>query len=150
MTKNPQSFDKYFITEMHHWGIPALRITLGIVFLWFGGLKMVTMSPAAPIIAATYWFFPLEVVMPLLGVWECCIGMGLLARKALRIVLALLWLQMFGIFIALFLNQPMFFSGNVFFLTFEGEFVVKNIVFIAASLVVGGYEIAVKKINKNL
>ncbi len=136
-----KKFDKHFISEMHHWGIPVLRVTLGVVFVWFGILKILTVSPAAPILAATYWFFPQEALLVVLGVLECCIGIGLLTKHALRIALALLWLQMLGIFLALFLYPPMFFSQNIFLLTFEGEFVVKNIVRIAASLVVGGYEI---------
>lgn len=145
MTNCLKKFDKCFISEMHHWGIPVLRITLGIVFVWFGILKILNVSPAAPILAATYWFFPQEILLPLLGVWECLIGIGFLARRCLRIAIALLWFQMLGIFIALFLYPPMFFTNTLFLLTFEGEFVIKNIVLIAASLVIGGYEISTKK-----
>lgn len=149
MSKHFQALDKHFISEMHHWAIPTLRITLGIVFVWFGVLKLAQVSPAASIMAATYWFFPLDIFMPVLGVWECLIGIGLLAKHGLRFALALLWLQMFGILIALFLYPPMFFIGNIFILTFEGEFVIKNVVLIAASLVVGGYEVQKIRSRKN-
>ncbi|MEK7648892.1 MAG: hypothetical protein AAB400_03160 [Patescibacteria group bacterium] len=143
-----QKIDSLFITEMHQWGIPLLRYALAIVFIWFGLLKVMNASPAAPIIAATYWFLPQSAFMAVLGIWECLIGILLMAHRGLRVALLLLWLQMLGIFIALLLYPPMFFGSNPFLLTFEGEFVIKNIVLIAASLVVGGYELYGRKNQK--
>ncbi len=140
-----KKYDTFFITEMHQWGIPVLRYALAIVFLWFGLLKVMNASPAAPIISATYWFFPQAALMAFLGIWECLIGILLMAHRGLRFALFLLWLQMLGIVAALLIYPPMFFAGNPFLLTFEGEFVVKNIVLLAASLVVGGYELTTGK-----
>ncbi len=145
MTEYLKKCDKYFISEMHHWGIPVLRYALAVVFIWFGLLKVMNASPAAPIISATYWFFPQAAFMAVLGIWECLIGILLMAHRGLRFALLLLWLQMLGIVAALLIYPPMFFAGNPFLLTFEGEFVVKNIVLIAASLVVGGYELTTGK-----
>lgn len=143
-----KKYDTLFITEMHHWGIPVLRYALAIVFIWFGLLKVMNVSPAEPIISATYWFLPQAAFMAILGLWECLIGILLMAHRGLRFALLLLWIQMLGILIALLLYPPMFFGSNPFLLTFEGEFVVKNIVLIAASLVVGGYELTVGKKRK--
>ncbi len=50
--------DRFLISEMHQWGIPVLRVALGIVFLWFGGLKVFGVTPVADLIAQTYSFFP--------------------------------------------------------------------------------------------
>ena len=36
-------------------------------------------------------------------------------------------------------------NGNVFLLTADGEFVVKNLVLIASGLVIGGYEVVPQK-----
>lgn len=137
-----RSIDHLFITEMHHWGIPFLRVALGIVFLWFGALKLIGMTPVQSLVEETYWFFPYHSFIIILGIWEVAIGIGLLAKLWLRGTLLLLWLQMAGTLFATILAPQMFFVGNnVFALTVEGEFIVKNIVLIAASLVIGGYEI---------
>lgn len=125
---------------MHRWGIPVLRVSLGIVFLWFGLLKVFGASPVVELIQTTYSFLPYPWFITLLGVWESVIGVGLLLGFALRFTLALLWLQMAGTLIAPFLSPSIFFSGGNFFLpTMEGEFVIKNLVLIASSLVIGGY-----------
>jgi len=127
---------------MRTWGIPILRIALGIVFLWFGLLKLTGASPVAALIANTYSFFPQSAFIIILGIWETLIGVGLVFKLALRVTLILLWLQMAGTIFSLFLSPWMFFSGgNPLLLTIEGEFIVKNFVLIASGLVIGGYEI---------
>lgn len=138
--------DRFLITEMHQWGIPVLRVALGIVFLWFGGLKVLGVTPVADLIAQTYLFFPTMPFIIALGWWEILIGIGLLSHHFLRIALMLLWLQMAGTFAAVAFAPAIFFvQGNPFLLTMEGEFIVKNIVLISAGLVIGGYEITRKK-----
>lgn len=135
--------DRLLISEMHHWGIPLLRLALGIVFLWFGGLKLAGVSPVVGLIAQTYSFFPQPIFIKILGLWEVIIGFGLILRLGLRLTLVLLWLQLAGTFLAVALAPGMFYSaGNPLLLTLEGEFIAKNLVLIAASLVVGGFEIA--------
>jgi uncharacterized membrane protein YkgB len=58
---------------------------------------------------------------------------------ALRLTLLLFWLQMAGTLMVLVLRPDMAFQGgNPLLLTAEGEFVIKNLVLIAAGLVVGG------------
>ncbi len=137
-----RTIDKFLIEEMHHWAIPCLRIALGVVFLWFGALKVIGITPVTELVAATYPFFPLTQFVVVLGVWEVVIGVGLLFKVLLRGTLALLWLQMAGTLFAAALHPALFFvGGNLFLLTMEGEFVVKNLVLIAASLVVGGYSV---------
>ena len=135
-------FDQFFIGRMHRWGIPILRFTLGTVFLWFGSLKIFNVSPVAGLIAGTYSFLPLQTFMAVLGVWEVIIGIGLIFKLSLRITLAFLWIQMAGTLFSLILNPSIFFQGgNLLLLTTEGEFVVKNLVLIAAGIVIGGYEV---------
>jgi putative oxidoreductase len=39
--------------------VPALRISLGLVFVWFGALKVADVSPVSDLVARTvYWFDP--------------------------------------------------------------------------------------------
>jgi putative oxidoreductase len=130
--------DRRVIDVLAQWAIPLLRVSLGVVFLWFGALKIARVSPVADLVARTvYWVDPAWFV-PVLGAVEVIIGAGLLAGRALRTVLALFWLQMLGTFLVLVIQPDVAFQrGNPLFLTVEGEFVVKNIVLLSAGMVVG-------------
>lgn len=136
------ALDRFLISEMHQWGIPVLRVALGVVYFWFGALKVLGVTPVVSLIAQTYSFLPTSGFLLILGWWEIAIGACLLSRHALRIALALLWLQMAGTFFAVLLSPALFYlNNNPLLLTVEGEFVVKNIVLTAAGLVIGGYEL---------
>ena len=123
---------------LRRWSEPALRISVAIVFVWFGALKIFDVTPVTELVANTvYWFDPAWVV-PTLGAVEVAVGLGLLFKVALRSVLALFFLQMLGTFLV-FIVQPdvAFVDGNPLLLTTEGEFVVKNLVLLSAGLVIG-------------
>jgi uncharacterized membrane protein YkgB len=119
-------------------GVPLLRISLGVVFLWFGLLKIFDVSPVSGLVAKTiYWFDP-DVVVPALGTVEVFVGACLLAGRLMRIALPLLVLQMAGTFLVLVMLPDLAFrDGNPFLLSVEGEFVVKNLVLLSAGLVIG-------------
>jgi uncharacterized membrane protein YkgB len=121
------------------WGVPALRVSLAIVFIWFGALKVFGVTPVSDLVADTvYWFDP-DWVVPALGVVEIIVGLGLLFRVAMRAVLGLFFLQMVGTFLVFILQPDVAFQdGNPLLLTVEGEFVAKNLVLIAAGMVIAG------------
>jgi len=123
---------------MDRYGHPLLRGSLGLVFIWFGLLKPLGMSPADTLVRNTvYWFDP-DWFVPFLGWWEVAIGVGLLYRPLIRGAIFLLFLQMPGTFMPLILLPEVCFHSVPFGLTMEGQYIVKNIVLISASLVVGG------------
>jgi uncharacterized membrane protein YkgB len=119
-------------------GVPLLRISVGVVFLWFGLLKIFDVSPVSGLVAKTiYWFDP-DLVVPALGAVEVFVGLCLLAGRLMRIALPLLVLQMAGTFLVLVLLPDIAFrDGNPLLLTVEGEFVIKNLVLLSAGLVIG-------------
>lgn len=119
-------------------GIWLLRISSGVVFLWFGALKTAGMSPAQELVARTVYWFPPEVFIPILGWWEVAIGLGLLIRPLARLAIALLFLQMPGTFLPLVILPDVCFTSIPFGLTIEGQYIVKNLVLISAAIVVGG------------
>ena len=134
-------FDQW-IDLMHRWSIPLLRYALALVFLWFGLLKVMGASPVVGMIQQSYSFFPYPWFITVLGLWEIVIGLGLLTGKAPRTTLTLLWLQMLGTLASPIFAPHLFFAlGNPFYLTTLGEFVIKNIVLVAASFVIAGYTI---------
>ena len=120
------------------WSITVLRISVAVVFIWFGTLKVFDVSPVADLDANTvYWANP-DWFVPLLGVFEIAVGVSLLARRALRVTLGLFALQMVGTFLVLVVQPDVAFrDGNPLLLTVEGEFVVKNLVLLSAGMVVG-------------
>lgn len=127
---------------LHRGGVRALRLALGLVFLWFGVLKLLDASPVMELLRHTYSFLPLKPFAATLGVWEVLVGAGLLSGRALRWALLLMCLHMAGTFGAMLLSPALFFHrGNPLWLTVEGEFVIKNVVLVAAGLVIAGHEL---------
>lgn len=130
--------DRVVIPFLRRVAVPVLRVSLGVVFVWFGMLKIFEVSPVSQLVAKTvYWVDP-DVIVPLLGVFEITVGVLLLLGRALRLTLLLFLVQMVGTFLTfLVLPDVTFRDGNPLLLTVEGEFVVKNLVLISAALVVG-------------
>jgi putative oxidoreductase len=118
--------------------VPLLRTSLGIVFVWFGALKVFDISPVSALVARTvYWVDP-DLFVPALGALEMFVGLMLLVGRAMRLTLFLFVAQMVGTFLTFFvLPEVTFRDGNPLLLTVEGEFVVKNLVLISAAMVVG-------------
>ncbi len=144
-TKNEtiNQFDKRLTSWMDSNGLPYLRISIGIVFFWFGAVKFFEgMSPAEEfatktINTLTFNLFADEVTRYGLATWETLIGLGLLLNVYIRITLLLLFLQMIGTFTPLFLFTDELFHIFPFSLTMEGQYIVKNIVIVSAALVIG-------------
>jgi len=136
--KNFSEIDGAIAGWMERHGRFFLRISLAVIFIWFGALKIVNMSPAQDLVARTvYWFKP-EVFVPILGWWEVLIGLCLLFKPLIRAALFLLFLQMPGTALPLFILPDVCFASIPFGLTLEGQYIVKNLVLISAAIVIGG------------
>lgn len=117
--------------------LPVLRLSLGVIFVWFGALKVAGTSPATELVAATVYLVDPDWFVPFLGGVEVMIGLGLIANRAMRLVLLLFGGLMAGTLLVLVLLPDVAFQdGNPFMLTVEGGYVVKNVVLLAAGLVV--------------
>lgn len=134
-----ERIDERIIRFMQANGLRLLRIALGIVFVWFGLLKVIGQTPVYELVGNTvYWVDPAWFV-PFLGLWEIVVGLGLLFGIALRLTLLFFFMQMIGTFLVLIVKPEVAFQdGNLLLLTVEGEFVVKNLVLLAAGIAVGG------------
>ncbi|MEA2509523.1 MAG: putative oxidoreductase [Actinomycetota bacterium] len=133
-----ERLDHKILSLLERLALPLLRLSLGLVFVWFGILKIAGESPVTKLVADTvYWLNPAWFV-PVLGLFEVLVGVGLLLGRGLRLVLVLFALQMIGTFLVL-ITQPdvAFQHGNPLLLTTEGEFVVKNLVLLSAGLMIG-------------
>jgi uncharacterized membrane protein YphA (DoxX/SURF4 family) len=124
-------------------GVLLLRISVGIVFVWFGVLKFVPGLSAADSLATrtidilTFGMVPPAISRVVLAAWEVAIGLGLLSGKLLRVTLLLLFVQMAGTItpLVLFIDE----TWKIPFLvpTLEGQYIIKNLVLISAGLVIG-------------
>jgi uncharacterized membrane protein YkgB len=132
-------FDRFVVWTMDTVGIKFARLSIGVIFIWFGGLKVVgEVSPAYDLVAATvYWWTP-EIIVPLLGIWEVAIGVAFLIPRFTRLALLLLIPQMPGTFLPLILLPEVTYTIIPLGLTIEGQYIVKNLVIIACALLIGG------------
>lgn len=138
-----QTLDREIQVRMKYLGDPAARISLFIIFFWFGILKPLGFSSAEPLVLKTVDWMPILTAsqwLNVIGWWEVLIGIFFLFKKTTRIAIALLFLQMGGTFMPLFiLPEITFQSGGVpFFPTLEGQYIIKNLIIISAALVIGG------------
>ena len=118
--------------------ILILRISLAIVYIWFGALKVFGMSPAGELVEKTvYWFRP-ELFIPILGICEVLIGLGLLVKRFIPITIVLLLLHMGVTFFPVFIVQAICFDAFPYCPTLEGQYIIKNLVFISGALVIAG------------
>ncbi|MCK7527844.1 MAG: DoxX family membrane protein [Ignavibacteriales bacterium] len=123
--------------------IKYLRISLGIIFFWFGFLKFFHGVSSAETIATktisvlTFGLIEPSVSLIILAVWETLIGLGLLFNRFLREILFLLFLQMLGTITPLFFFPAETFKIFPFVPTLEGQYIIKNLILISAGLAIG-------------
>lgn len=142
--------DRFIIRFMDVVGIPFLRVGVGVVFIWFGALKPLGLSPAEELLAATvYWWTP-EVVVPAIGYWEVLIGIAFLIPSMTRVAIFLLAPQMAGTFLPLVLLPEVVWTSFPLGLTLEGQYIIKNLVVIGAALVIGSRVEGLRLIRRNL
>jgi uncharacterized membrane protein YkgB len=131
--------DRRITKWMARHGMSIMRISLGLVFFWFGALKLIPgLSPAEELVRNTVYFVDPDWFIPVLALWEMAIGLGLMAGKCMRITLLLLILQMPGTALPLVLLPQAVWTQFPYGLTLEGQYIVKNLVLIGAGLVLGG------------
>lgn len=142
----PDSIDRLdarITGTLARFAVPALRVALGIVFLWFGMLKFFpNLSPAETLAARTieqltFGAVKADVALPVLAAWETLIGVGLIVNRFMRAVLFLLAVQMLGTFTPLLLFPNETFSVFPIAPTLEGQYIIKNVVLIGAAMAIG-------------
>jgi len=143
LTRRFERIDKEITGWMARNSIALLRIGLGIIFLWFGLLKFFPgLSPAQDLATRTIAALSFGLVgpalsLPILATWEVLIGLGLIAGRWMRVILLILGAQMLGTITPLLLFPSEAFTLAPFAPTLEGQYIIKNIVLVAAALVIG-------------
>ncbi|MBC8503918.1 MAG: DoxX family protein [Anaerolineales bacterium] len=138
-----QRADDRITNFMRLYGITFMRVSLGIVFLWFGILKFFPgLSPAHELATRTielltFGLVPPNVSIIILAAWETLIGVGLISGLFMRVTLFLLFSQMLGTMTPLFLFPLETFTRIPIVPTLEGQYIIKNLVLVSAGLVLG-------------
>lgn len=124
-------------------GVTLLRWSIGLIFIWFGALKLVPgASPADQIATDTTMVLTFEILSEdaarlSLAALELVIGLGLVTGWFLRLTLLLLFAQMAGTLTPLFIFPEQIWTDFPFVLTLEGQYIFKNAVLISAGFVIG-------------
>jgi uncharacterized membrane protein YkgB len=115
------------------------RIAISIVYVWFGMLKVFDVSPASPLVTALLAKVTFlqgtnpDAFVAVFGMTEVVIGLMFLVPRLERLAVFALALHMIAVTLPLVLLPDLAWSG---FLapTLEGQYVIKNVLLLAAAI----------------
>ncbi|WP_100433611.1 hypothetical protein [Flavobacterium sp. 1] len=130
----------YFLLskKMEKHGVNLMRIALAIVYIWFGALKIFGLSPAGDLVEKTVFWFRPEIFIPVLGICEVLIGLGLLIKRLIPITIFFLLMHMSATLFPFFILKSSCFDGFPYEPTLVGQYIIKNIVLVSGALVISG------------
>ena len=132
-----RTMDRSIIGFFRRISVPTARVGLFIVFFWFGLLKVIGYSPASGLVQRlfedTIPFVSFHAFIIGFGIFECIIGILFLWKGMERVVIPLLLIHMVTTFGPLVFLPEETWQG---FLvpTLEGQYIIKNVVIIAAAV----------------
>ena len=117
--------------------IPTARFSIFVVYVWFGALKILGLSPAGGLVHAlfdnTIHFMTFNTFYVVFAWFEVLIGIMFVIPKLTRFVLPLLFINMTTTFMPLVFLPSETWSGFMV-LTLTGQYIVKNLVIIAVAI----------------
>lgn len=121
--------------------LTVLRVSIGIIYLWFGVLKFFYgLSPAEQIASQTihqltFGLLPDHAAINMLAIWECSLGFLLIVCKWMRVVLIMMFIHMACTFAPFLMFPHLTFMHLPYGFTMLGQYIMKNIVIISSGLV---------------
>lgn len=119
-----------------HW-VATARFSIAVVFIWFGMLKVLGLSPAGSLVhnlfESSISFVSFASFYTFFGWFEVLIGVLFLIPKMTRVVMPLLAIHMITTFGPLVLLPAESWSGFMV-PTLVGQYIIKNLVIIAAAM----------------
>lgn len=129
--------DSALLRFFRKYSIPMARIGIFVVFFWFGILKVLGLSPASGLVQRLFetsiHFMSFSTFIVGFGLFEMLIGILFLIKGAERIVMPLLLIHMITTFGPLVL-LPQETWSRFLVPTLEGQYIIKNLVIIAAAM----------------
>ncbi len=136
----------HFENLVHHeliaHSVAVLRVAVGAVFLGFGVLKFFPgVSPAEELTKTTtdlltFGLVPGGVSIVAIATLECFIGLALISGRFMRLAVWLLAVEFVGILSPVVLLSGRLFAGPYHAPTLEGQYVLKDIILVAAGMVI--------------
>lgn len=132
--------DRSLIKQAKRVAMPAARLSLATVFIWFGALKILGTSPASELVASLQTqllpFFSMQTFLVMFGVFEVIIGCSFVIHRLTRLSILLLVLHMCMTFLPLILLPHLVWEGFAM-PTLEGQYIIKNFILLALALQIG-------------
>ncbi len=141
-------FDRFdrLDTSLNRWlvanSIRILRVSIGLVFVAFGILKFFPgLSPIEDLAGRTSSVLSFGLLGPgagmvLIAAMECAIGLCFLTGRFLRVGVWLMGAQMLGAMSPLFLFPTELFPGPSHAPTLAAQYIIKDVILVAAGLVI--------------
>lgn len=129
-----QKIKERLVTLTQRYAHRVHRVSLGVLYMWFGLLKPLGQETTTSLLAHTiYWGNP-EFMVLVLGWWEVLIGVCLIVRPWVRIAVFFLALRLPGILLAFALEPDILFRTFPFAPTPEGQYLIKDLTLFVATL----------------
>ncbi len=112
----------------------AFRISLAIIYIWFGLLKTLDLSPASALVEESIFWWDMAWFMPVLGIGEAFIGITFLVPRWTNFMLVLVILHLVGSSLT-----PMFTANELLFVDFPfvphlaGQYIIKNLLILSGA-----------------
>jgi uncharacterized membrane protein YphA (DoxX/SURF4 family) len=110
----------------------SIRIAFAVVYIWFGALKLADVSPVHDLVRQTLLWLP-DVSYSLLGAGEIVLGLAFLIPRLTKPTLVAFLVHIGGTMLPLFFQQQLSFNEPPLLLSFIGQYIIKNLVFLAAA-----------------
>lgn len=137
-----QKIDKYIIKFLNRIWNSLARISIFIIFFYFGLLKVLGFSPANPLVEDLFQkilnFISFDYFIVFFGLFEMFIGLTFVIPKIERLAIFLLMVHMFTTFLPL-IFLPQITWQKFLVPTLEGQYIIKNLVIISLALVIGAH-----------
>jgi uncharacterized membrane protein YkgB len=141
--------DEKVIGSFKSIAVPFTRVSLFVVYFWFGILKVFGQSPATQLVQdlfeKTVPFMAFGTFFVLFGILECLIGISFLIRGAERIAIVILILHMVTTIMPLFLLPEEMWT-RFFVPSMEGQYVIKNLLILSAAVFIGSRLTPIKEL----
>lgn len=134
-------FENAFLRWVAANGLSILRVSIGIIYFWFGILKFFPgISPAEELAVSTiheltFGLLPDIVSLYSLAIWECGLGLLLVSGRYLRFSTFWMLLHMVCTFTPVLFFPELIFNEAPHSFTLVGQYIMKNIVIISAGII---------------
>lgn len=132
------NFNQKIFGAFNRHGHELHRLSLGVLFIWFGLLKPFGAKTTTSLLAHTIYFFPPEFLLPILGWWEVAIGICLIYSPLVRFSIILQLIRIPGTILAFFMHPDVCFVHIPFVPSPEGQYLIKDIVILFAGIAIAG------------